>query len=126
MAALMFSKSGVTPIVFSRGDAWPRATPGDERQTFSVSEGKTVRVATLSLPEEFLILDFRTETALPTADYTNLGAFLKHALITFRAQSFTFTDFDASTQTVRYWGGYYEFVQTTPGRYQGTLTLRRE
>ena len=126
MALPSFSKSGVTTMTFSRGDAWPRRTPGDERQLVGVSEGKQVRVATLSVPEEFIVLDFAGQTALPSADYANLSVFLRNALINFRATSFTFTDTDASARTVRYWGGFYELTQTSSGRYQGVLTLRVE
>ena len=126
MALPSFSKALVPTMTFSRGDAWPRRTPGDERQLVGVSEGKQVRVATLSAPEEFITLDFAAQTALPSADYTNLSAFLKNTLINFRANSFTFTDTDSSIKTVRYWSGYYDFTQTVLGRYQGTLTLRVE
>jgi hypothetical protein len=123
-----FSKTGVPTFTFSRGDAFPRRTPADplEGQLAGVSEAKTVRIATMSDPEEFMQLDFQTNTALPAADYLNLRTFLTHALINRRANPFTFTDVDGTTYTVRYWGGLPGFDETSSGRYQGTLTLRVE
>lgn len=126
MALPSLSKAGATTVTFSRGYSWPRPTPGDERQLVGVSEGKQVRVATLSVPEEFIVLDFANQTALPAADYTNLSTFLRNTLVNFRAFTFTFTDTDGTTFTVRYWGGLLDFVQTSSELYQGTLTLRIE
>ena len=121
-----FSRTGVTTLTFSRGDAFPRAQEGDERQIVGESEAGTVRIATLSDPVEWIVLDFAQRTLLPNADYVNLGVFLKNSLINFKANTFTFTDTDGTAYTVRYWTGYYGFTKTSSVLWQGTLTLRKE
>jgi len=126
MALPSLSKSGVTTMTFSRGDAYPRPQLGDDGQLIGESEAGTIRIATLRAPVEFITLNFAGQTRIPTADYVALKAFLQDPLINFRANTFTFTDVDASTATVRYFEGFYGFSLTSSGLYQGTLVLRKE
>ena len=126
MANPQFTKTGVTSVVFSRGDAFPRALTGIEGQLIGESEAGTVRVITTHDPIEFFTLNFTGQTRLPTADYNAMRTFLLNALVNLRANTFTWNDTDATARTVRYWEGLYSFTLSSSGFYQGTLVLRKE
>lgn len=121
-----FTKAGVPTVMFSRGDAFPRPTPADERQLTGESDAGTLRIATLRAPISYLVCNFSGKTALPEGDYLALEAFLTHPLVQLRANPFTFTDVDGAVYTVRYWQGLYNFQRITPALRQGSLTFRIE
>ena len=123
MAALVFSKTGVTSLVFARQDSFPRPAQGDENELTGITQSQLVRVAILNPPTTYIPLNFAN--GMLDEDYVALGVFLQDPLIQFRAFAFTFQDSDSSTQTVRYWDGFYQFTRSTPNLWHGKLTLRR-
>ena len=126
MALPSFSKSAGPSFTFSRADGFPRLQPRDSGQLVGESEGGQVRVATLRDDIEFIPLIFAGQTRLPAADYTGLLTFLLDSRIDRKANTFTFTDSDGSTATVRYFDGLESFALSSSGFYQGTLVLRKE
>lgn len=126
MALMTFAKSGVTTVTLSRGDTFPRTFETDDGQIVDQSEGGAVWVATIRQPITILSLGWTGQTSLPEADYLALVAFFEHANVQLRAHTITFTDWDATASTVRYWEGLYAFSRTAFGLRQGTLKLRRE
>lgn len=122
MAFPSFSKSGVTTFTFSRGDTFPHVRRVVPRQRVGISEAGSVHVATLSPPEYEHVLTFE---GLSATDYTALQAFLTDPLINWAAFSFTLTDVDSATYTVRYLGGL-DMPQVSAGRYNVTIRLREE
>lgn len=122
MAFPSFSKSGVTTFTFSRGDVYPHRRTVVPRQRLGIAEAGTVQVATLSAPEYQHVLTFE---GLSASDYSALLTFLTDPLVNWAANSFTYTDVDSATYTVRYIGGL-EMPQVSSGRFSATLTLREE
>lgn len=123
MAFPSFSKTGVTTMTFSRGDIFPTRKPVQARQRIGKSESGQIQVATLSLPEYLHLLTF---TGLATSDYTNLLTFLTDDDINFAENTFTYTDVNGSTYTVRYLDGALDAQETSAGQWMMTLTLREE
>lgn len=123
MAFPQFSKVGVTTFVFSRGDLFPTRKPIQARQRIGKSHAGEIHVATLSPPEYLHLLTF---TGLSTTDRTNLLAFLLDDDVNWAEGSFTYTDVNSVTYTVRYLDGALSFEETSPGQWAGTITLREE
>jgi hypothetical protein len=125
MAYPQFSKATLTTLVFSRGPVFPVTQREVFNQIRRESDAGTVRVATLGSVVTFLDLHF---VALPLADYTALGTWVRHALINGSAQTFTYTDVRSVAYTVRWWNDNFVH-QTTEGSYllyDLSMTLRVE
>ena len=121
-----FTQSGVTTVVLSRADQWPRPVEGDEGQLTGQTAAAVVRIATLRPPVEFLTLNYTGEASMTQTDYVALAAFLKDPLVNFRALPFTFTDVDSASYTVRYWSGFYQLQRVAVNAWQGRIQLRIE
>ena len=118
-----FAKEGLTALVFSRGNVWPDRHVYQPRQVVARSEAGQTRVATLSDPDEAFPLVFER---LPLGDYTALVQWLSDPRINWQATSFTYTDTAGVATMVRYADASFDFAEVAPGRFSGTLTLRRE
>jgi hypothetical protein len=123
MSLPMFSKDGLTTLVFSRGHLYPVRQPETFRQLVAQSDAGTIRVATLSPPEQMLTLKFERLTA---TDVSNLRVWLHDPLIRGRASTFTFTDVDDTSYEVRFWQDQLDVQQVSFGLYNVELTLRVE
>jgi len=119
----MFSKTGLTSFVFSRGHLYPVRAPEQYRQLVAQSDAGVLRVATLSPPEQMLPLKFERLTA---TDISNLRAWLHDPLIRGRAQTFTFTNVDDVAYEVRYWSETFDPQQVAFGLYNVEVLLRVE
>ena len=123
MAYPQFSKTGMTTLVLNKGYIFPFAPYEEVDQVVNVSQGQKVRVGTLSPPVRFI--PFRCE-GLYLEDYLGIHAWLHHPNIRFQEGLFNFTDTDADTKEVRWWGGRLEMPQTTSGLFAINITLRVE
>lgn len=118
-----FAKEGLTTLVFSRGNVYPDRHVYQPRQVVARSEAGQTRVATLSDPDETFPLVFER---LPLADYAALRQWLADPRINWQATSFIYTDTTGTSTTVRYADAAFDLAEVAPGRYSGTITLRRE
>lgn len=118
-----FSKSGMTTLVFSRGNVYPVQRIYTPRQRVGRSYAGTYRVATLGAADEQLPLVFER---LPLADYTALVAWFQNALINWAANSFTYTDSASVATTVRYLAGQLDMPEVAAGLYSVQLDLIKE
>lgn len=123
MAYPQFSKAGMATLVLSRGNVYPDRHAYTPRQLVARSEAGQTRVATLSEPDELFPLVFER---LPLVDYNALRAWLADPRINWQASSFTYTDTAGVATVVRYADATFDLAQVAPGRFSGTLTLRRE
>jgi hypothetical protein len=122
MALPSFSKTGLTTVSFSRSylPSSGRRQPVP-RQRVGRSDGGTYEVLTLGPPDVQVQLEFRL---LPLADVEALDTFLGTAGVNFSEDTFTFTDTDASTTTVRLLD--YAATPVTPQAYDVTIHLVEE
>jgi len=118
-----FSKAGVPTVILSRGDVYPTRLTVTPRQRVATTNAGAVQVATYSPEETQHRLSF---VDMPTADRTALLAFLRNALINWAAFTFTYTDVNAATYTVRYLSGMLDWQETAPGLWDGDILLREE
>jgi hypothetical protein len=118
-----FTKTGMTTLVFSRGNVYPDRHIYQPRQLVIRSEAGQTRVATLSNPDEMFPLVFER---LPLEDYTALRAWFSDARINWQAVSFTYTDTAGVATVVRYADTTFDLAQVAPGRFSGTVLLRKE
>lgn len=118
-----FSKEGMTTLVFTRGNVYPDRHISQPRQLVARSEAGQTRVATLSDPDETFPLIFE---GLPLADYNAVRTWFADPRINWQATSFTYTDTAGVATEVRYADTAFDLAQVAPGRFSGTITLRRE
>jgi hypothetical protein len=118
-----FSKTGMTTLVFSRGNVYPDRHPTAPRQLVARSEAGQTRVTTLSDPDETFPLLFE---GLPLTDYQALRAWLNDPRINWQAETFTYTDTAGVATTVRYADTVFDVAQVAFERFSGAITLRVE
>lgn len=123
MSLPKFSKTSLPELMFSQGHLYPVRQPETYRQLVAQSDSGTIRVATLSPPEQMLTLKFERLTA---TDVSNLRVWLHDPLIRGRQETFTFTDVDDTAYTVRFWQDALDAQQVSFGLYNVELTLRVE
>lgn len=134
MAYPQFSKSGMTTLVFSRGDLFPNLYEEEFGQIVVESEARLLRVATLHPPVVYLSLHFER---LPLADFTALKNWLHHASLRGTANTFTYTDSAGVATTVRWWPwgagqggsqskGVFRMPQIAAAKYEVDIVLRKE
>ena len=129
-----FSQTGMSTLVFSRGNVFPSPYEEVFGQLVVSSEAGTVRVATIRPPIIYQTLDFQR---LPLSDFIALKAWLHDPLVRGSAYPFTYTDSQGVATVVRWWpwgsrgsgvqnGGVFVMPQTSYLRYQVDLVLRVE
>jgi hypothetical protein len=123
MSLPTFSKTSLTTLQFSKGHLYPVRQPENFRQLVAQSDSGNLRIATLSPPEQILVLKFERLTA---TDISTLRAWLHDEAIRGKEGTFTFTDVDGTAYEVRWWDDSYDPQQTSFGLYSLTLTLRVE
>jgi len=101
MASLpIFSKSGITSYTFQKGPFLPHKRPIRQHQNVGVSGGNQVKVANKgSATQEIEIVLNR----ISLTSYNNLLTFLQDSAVNYALNTFTYTDQDANTYTVRLW-----------------------
>ena len=123
MSYPQFSKSGLTSLVFTRGDLFPVRRVESYSQIVAESEAHLVRIATLAPP---VILHSLRFEGLTLADYTALRAWVRHPAIRGRANTFTYTNTLDQSFTVRWWQDTFDMPQTNMQRYSVDILLREE
>lgn len=123
MALPQFSKTGMTTLVFSRGNLFPSLHRYDAVQRIGRSYAGTFRVATLRDPDETFVLIFER---LPLADYTALVAWFTNPLINWAANSFTYTDTASVATVVRYLNSTLAMPEVSAGLYNVALECLKE
>src|ERR1700747_45648 len=122
-----FSKTGLTTLVFSRGNLYPVRRPKMYHQLRAQSEAGVVRVSTLRVPETLFVLHFER---LPEADFLALDAWLAAAPVTGSAEPSPYTDVADTGPTVPWWpsdgDATFDMVQVAFGLYTVDLPLRLE
>lgn len=101
MANPTFTKSGVSvsPLVLSRDALMPFVRPRVLNQFVGVSDANTVKVASVGAPLETIVIQF---AQLTRTDRDNIIAFLADPLVNYGENSFTYTDSDGVSSTVRF------------------------
>lgn len=124
MAAPTFSKSGVATVTFSKGRFYPIDSPQQPNQIINEAEDGTFYGAELGNPVTFIEARFER---VPLSDATNVFAFLNDSNVKWSLNTFTFTDEDGTTYTVRYWGPFpLRRPQVTAGLVDIEFMLRVE
>lgn len=116
-----FSKTGVTTLTFSQGNVAPHTIDEGPRQVINEAEDGSQTVYTLSGPIITHSLIFQDA---PTSDHAALLTFLRNDNIDYTANTFTYTDSDGGTHTVRYVDRTLRRTRNATGTYDLVLTLR--
>ena len=125
MALPRFEKTGLQTLTFSRGCLYPYETLYVHNQKKGVSEGRIVRVATLSGTVLFLPVKFER---LSLTDFQALRAWIHSPLIQGAAQTFTYVDHAGTSHEVRWWedDNIWQMPMTSYGLFSFTARLRVE
>ena len=116
-----FSKSGVTTLTFSQGNLAPSVIDEAPRQIINEAENGSQSVYTLSGTILTHTLQFQD---LPSTDHDNLRTFLRNSAINYSSSTFTYTDSDGATHTVRYVDSTLRRTRNATGTYDLSITLR--
>jgi hypothetical protein len=123
----MWSKTGLTTLIFSRGYVFPYHRPLTFGQLRQESESGLVRVVTPRPRIRHLLWVMQQ---LPVADFVLTEAWLIHTLINGSASTFTATDHASTAYTVRWWPedaeGIFDGPEIANGLVSVTLPLRVE
>jgi hypothetical protein len=121
MAYPQFTKAGHTPLIFSRGELFPKRRPRVYALRKNVSEGQVAEVVQVGPREEWVFLHFER---LPFADFTALRDWLD-TLVT---ETFTFTDDAGTAFLVRWWpdNNTFEMPEVASALYAVDVQLRVE
>lgn len=114
------SKSGVTTVTLSRGSIFPSAEPYIPNQFVGVSDSNVVRTAVLGDARQILEVPF---AQLTSADITNLRNFFQNSLINWGENSFTYTDEDSNSFTVKYIQPMFKPERDSSGNFSITLVF---
>uniref|UniRef100_A0A6M3L8P2 Uncharacterized protein n=1 Tax=viral metagenome TaxID=1070528 RepID=A0A6M3L8P2_9ZZZZ len=124
MASPTFSKAGVTTLTFSDGESFPITRTDSKRQLRGIAMGGSVKILTLSSnQEQYIDLIFNQ---LTSTDITNIKAFLDDANINWSANTFTYTDSESNTFTVRFWNDALIYNRIFLNLYAVSIRLRVE
>uniref|UniRef100_A0A6M3KLL2 Uncharacterized protein n=1 Tax=viral metagenome TaxID=1070528 RepID=A0A6M3KLL2_9ZZZZ len=124
MASPTFSKAGVTTLTFSDGESFPITRTDSKRQLRGIAMGGSIKILTLSSnQEQYIDLIFNQ---LTSTDITNIKAFLDDANINWSANTFTYTDSESNTFTVRFWNDALIYNRIFLNLYAVSIRLRVE
>lgn len=118
-----FTKTGMTTLIFSRGNTFPDSGPPAFRQRVLRSYAGTTRTATYSDPDTLLPFQF---DQLPLADALLVDAWFRHALINGSAETFTYTDAASVAHEVRLEPGTLSITPIAYQLYRVSMGLREE
>lgn len=125
MALPKFIKVGMTTLTFSRGCLYPYDAYDLHNQKKGESEGRVVRVVTLSGVQPFIQIHFER---LSTTDFTTLRAWIMNPLIQGAGYPFTYRDHAETDHEVRWWedDNIWRMPMTSFGRFSFAARLRVE
>ena len=118
-----FQKTGLSTLIFSKGQLFPIRRTEHYDQVVQQSEAGLVRIATLRPPVTFSLLHFEQ---LPLVDYLALRAWVRHPLIDGQAFPFAYRDATGTFYAVRWWRDTLEMPEVHAGLYAVDITLRHE
>lgn len=128
MANPTFVKGGTT-LTFKPGTCQAKRIPDRPRQRKLVSSDGTVRVLEISsVDDRFINLQF---VEIPSADSgsfsgrNNLRTFIV-TTVNWSELTFTFTDADSDSFTVRWWDEEFDLAEAVKDQWNGRMTLRIE
>lgn len=121
MAKIIFTK-GASTFTFSAGRIYPVPDAGQVNVPVDYSDGGELYAYNKGIEEDFFNLVF---DALTDTDYSNFDAWLKTISVG-PLNTFTMTDEDGLSHTVRLLNTKNPLQKTRYGRYAGTINLREE
>jgi len=125
MAGVIFSKTGntYTPLSFGRGRTLDSGGYYEPKQKKTETGGGSVQVCDIGVATRYKTCNIDNIT--PTI-YNQLVNFLKDSTVRWSGKTFTFTDEDSATYTVRYWGEQLEEIPMKSGNVDVKIPLRIE
>ena len=105
-----------------RGPALGLSDPTQINQPEARTDGTTRYLYDKGTDNEF---DLPFER-LTRTDYDALKTFLAHATVNWKMTTFTYTDQDSTTHTVRLVNDRLQFAQVAFDQYSGSIQLRKE
>jgi len=125
MATTISFQEGANPAVVFRAPSRESAARPNHFQRANATVGGRIDVSDLgdgsTLDQPHLV--WNDKAMLPDADHTALETFVK-TTVNFKEKSFTYTDYNSNTFTVRYWGGLETFTPARSSHWIGLIELR--
>ena len=125
MASLpTFSKSGVTTYTFTKAPFTPHHKPLKQHQNIGISGGNQAKVANKGAATELIQIIMNR---ISSTSYNNLLTFIQDTNINYSLYTFTYTDVDGNTYTVRFFNTKgIDWPQAKGGLFNVNFTLRVE
>lgn len=120
MAAPIFDKTGVPAVTFTRARTYPVGDTWVPNQFVGVSDANTIRVASLGSPRQLIGMTF---DQLDRSDRTALLAFFQNPKVNWGLYSFTLTDEDSNSYTVKFLEPEFRMPEETDDNVSLTITL---
>ena len=121
MPNIVFTK-GVDTFTFSKGRSYPLDDPVQVNVVTDMSEGGQMYAYDKGVTERFFNLVFER---IPQADYANFADWLENHAVG-PLNTFTYTDEDGATHTVRLLDTRNPLREVASGLFSGTIRLREE
>lgn len=121
MPNIVFTK-GVDTFTFSKGRSYPLDDPAQVNVTVDYSEGGQLYAYDKGIQEQFFNLSF---DRIPATDFANVENWLLNVAVG-PLNTFTYTDEDSVTHTVRLMDTKNPLHRVGEGMYSGTIQLREE
>ncbi len=121
MPNIVFTKGGDT-FTFSKGRSYPLDDPATVNVVVEYSEGRQLYAYDKGVIEQEFNLNFER---LSQADYDNFDDWLQNVAVGPK-NTFTYTDEDGSTHTVRLMATKNPLQEVANGLFSGVITLREE
>lgn len=123
MARPTFQKTGVTTVVTSKASTFPSGTPLTPNQFVGVADDNTIRVFSLGTARRHLQVVLQQ---LTSTDIANLEGFFTDPLVNWGVNSFTYTDEDSTSYTVRFLQPVFDPQQVSDNNFNLQLTFTVE
>lgn len=127
MSKIKFSAAGMSDLTLERGRLYPIKKPQTKHQERHLTESMNPKVISYSGTLTLWRLDL---IYLSSDNYSGavngLKTWFEDSNINYSANSFTLTDEDGVTHTVRLWQDNFDMQKIPSGRYQISLLLLKE
>lgn len=121
MAKIVFTKAAVT-FTFETARSYPADDPVQVNVVTGYSEGRRLYAYDKGIEEQFFNLTFKNATQ---NDFDNFESFMTDTVVGPK-ETFTFTDENETEHTVRLMDTRNPLKKVGPGKYSGTISLRKE
>ena len=127
MSKIIFSKAAMSDLYLERGRLYPVSKPQEKHQERHLTESMNPKVVSYPGTLTLWQLEFNYLSQNNYDGTTHgLKTWFENSLINYSENSFTLTDEDGVTHTVRLWQDVFDMKRHGSGRYSISLTLIKE